>query len=75
MLPKTSTYLSNCNGQTKWIYFLIENDDLSEKYNIIWDKVSAEVKQEFDSELVYNKKNLKTKIKPHGDKVTDLYNK
>ena len=75
MLPKMSTYLSNCDGQTKWIYFLIENDDLSEKYNIIWDKVSAEVKQEFDSELVYNKKNLKTKIKSHGDKVTDLYNK
>ena len=25
-------------GQTKWMYFLIEDDDLLEKYNISWDK-------------------------------------
>ena len=54
------------------MYFLIEDDDLLEKYNIIWDKVSADIKKEFDSELVYNKKVLKTKIKPHGDEVTDF---
>ena len=35
------------------MYFLIENDDLLEKYNtIIWDKVSADIKNEFDSEPV-----------------------
>ena len=28
----------------------------------------------FDSELVYNKEFLKTKIKPHGDEATDFYN-
>ena len=26
--------------KTKWMYFLIEDDDLLEKYNTIWDKVS-----------------------------------
>ena len=36
------------------MYFLIEDDGLSEKYNTIWDKVSADVKKEFDSEIVYN---------------------
>ena len=36
-------------------YFLIEDDDLLEKYNIIWDKVSADIRKEFDSEPVYNK--------------------
>ena len=25
MLPKASTYVKNYNGQTKWMYFLIEN--------------------------------------------------
>ena len=35
----------------KWMYFLIENDDLIEKYNTIWDKVSADTNKEFDSEL------------------------
>ena len=48
-----------------------------EKYNTIWDKVSADIKKEFDSGSDYNKKNyLKTKIKiSHGDEVTDFYDK
>ena len=44
-----------------------------EKYNTSWDKASAAIKKEFYSEPVYNKTFLKTKIKPHGDKVTDFY--
>ena len=36
MLSKTSTYVRSCDGQTKWIYFLIENDDLLKKHNTIW---------------------------------------
>ena len=55
------------------MYFLIEDDDFLEKYNTIWDKVSANIKKEFDSEPVYNKKFLKAKIKSDGDKVTDFY--
>ena len=43
------------------------------KYNIIWDKVSADIKKEFYSVPVYNKKLLKTKIKSYGDEVTDFY--
>ena len=31
MLPKTSFYLKSYDGQTKWMYFLIENDNLLEK--------------------------------------------
>ena len=61
--------------QTKWMYYLIENDDLLEKYNTIWDKVDADIKKEFDSEPAYNKISLKTKIKSHGDEVTDFYAK
>ena len=33
----------------------INNDDLLEKYSTIWDKASADIKKEFDSEPVYNK--------------------
>ena len=55
------------------MYFLIEDDDLLEKYNTIWDKVSANIKKEFDSEPVDNKKFLKLKIKSHSDEVTDFY--
>ena len=39
-----------------------KNDDLLEKYDIIWDKVSADTKK-FDSELVYNKKNSENQYK------------
>ena len=45
MLPKTSTYIKSYDGQIKWMYFLNEDDDLLEKYNTIWDKVSAGVKK------------------------------
>ena len=34
------------------MYFLIEDDDLLEKYNTIWDKVSADIKKVFHSEPV-----------------------
>ena len=75
MLPKTSAYVKSYDGQTKSMSFLIEDDDLLEKYNTIWDKVSANINKEFDSEPVFNKKFLKTKIKSHGDEVTDFYDK
>ena len=55
--------------------FLIENDGLLGKYNTIGDKVSANIKNEFNSEPVYNKEFLKTKLKSHGDEVTDFYDK
>ena len=54
--------------------FFILDGNLLEKYNTIWDKVSADIKKEFDSRPVYNKEFLKTKIKSHGDEVKDFYN-
>ena len=54
----------------------IQTYDLLEKYNTIWDKISADIKkQEFDSEPVYNKNVLKTKIKFKCNEVTDFYDK
>ena len=75
MPPKTSTYVKSHDCQTKWMYFLIKDEDLIEKCNTILDKVSNDIKKEFDSEPVYDKKFLKTKIKSHGDEVTDLQDK
>ena len=58
---------------------MIKNDEFLEKYNKVWDKVNNNIKKGFDSELVYNEKNLRTKIKLcegkisaniHGDKIT-----
>ena len=72
MLPKTSAYVKSYDGQTKWMHFLIEDDGVLEKFNTIWDKVSADMKSEFDSKSVYNKIFLKTKVKSHSDEVTDF---
>ena len=63
MLPETSSYVKSYDGRTKWMYVLIEDDDLLEKYNTIWDKISANIKKEFGSKPVYDKNFLKTKIK------------
>ena len=45
MLSKTSKYAKTYDGETKWMYFLIEDDDLLEKFNTIWDKVSGHIKE------------------------------
>ena len=31
MLPKTSAYVKSYDGQTKWMYFFIEDDDLEDE--------------------------------------------
>ena len=41
--------------------FFIKDDALLEKYNTIWDKTSADIKEEFDCEPVHNNQFLKTK--------------
>ena len=50
------------NGQTKSMYFLTEDDDLLEKHNSIWNKVSVDIKKEFDSKPAYNKNFLSMSI-------------
>ena len=32
MLLKTSAYVKSYDGQTKWMHFLVEDDDFSKKY-------------------------------------------
>ena len=54
MLPKKNAVTSNVksyDGQTKWIYFLIEDDDLFKKYNTIWDKLSSGIKKNLIASL------------------------
>ena len=75
ILPETSAYVKSYDGQIEWMKFLIEDYDILEKCNTVWDKVSTDFKNEFDSKPLYNKEIWKTKIKSHGDVVTDFYEK
>ena len=58
-----------------WRYILNEDDELLEKYNNIWNKVSISMKEEFASQTIHNKKFLKTKIKSYRDEVTKFNDK
>ena len=55
--------------------FFLLDDDLLEKYNTIWNKVSADTEKKFDSKPVCNKNYLKVKIKSYGNEVTSFYHK
>ena len=57
MLLKSSAYEKSYDGQTKSIYFLMTYW----KNVILLLIVNTDIKKEFDSEPVYNKKILKTK--------------
>ena len=54
-------------NETRYMSFLIKDDELLEKYNEIWEKVKDSLKGEFDNEPVFNKKYLNAKIKYHYD--------
>ena len=53
ILPKPNAHMNIYHGQTKWMYFLIKDDDLLDKYNTIWDKVSSDIKKS-DSKTANN---------------------
>ena len=55
MLLKTSAYVKIYDGRTKWMYFLIENDDLLEKYDTISGKISADIKKNLMKSLYITK--------------------
>ena len=52
MLPKLSAQTRDFD-ENKSMSFLINDDELLEKHNKLWDKVSNNMKKGFDSEPVY----------------------
>ena len=45
MLPKTVHFFLIYDEKTKWMYFLIEDDELLEKFNTLWDNVSTDIRK------------------------------
>ena len=50
---------------------MMENDGLLEKYNEICEKVKNSIKEDFDSEPVYNEKYVNAKIKSYNGKINN----
>ena len=61
---KMNAYKRNLN-ETKYMSFFIKDIELLQKCTEIWEKVSNNIKDELDSESVYNEKYIKTKTKPY----------
>ena len=59
--------------ETKFMSFLVKDDEFLEKYNEICTKVSNSIKNTFNSEPLYNEKCLKTKIKSYKKKINTNY--
>ena len=45
ILPKFGALVEIYDAKTKWMYFFIGDDELLEKYNDIWNKVSNGMKK------------------------------
>ena len=59
--------------KTKYLSFLIKDDELLEKYNEVWKRVKHSLRREFDSEPVDNEEYLKAKIKSFNGKINTKF--
>ena len=59
--------------ETKYLSFLIKNDEFLQKCDEIWEKVKNSIKKYFDSEPAYNEKYLKAKIKSYHGKINTSF--
>ena len=50
---KMRAHLKSYGGQNKWMYFLIQDDDLLENIILFGIKSAPIIKKEFDSDPVY----------------------
>ena len=73
MLPKMSAYSRRDFDETKYVSFLIKHKELLENYNEIWDKIRNSMEKGFHSELLYNGKYVKIKIKSYEEKITNFH--
>ena len=56
-------------SETKYMYFLIKDDELLEENHKVWEKAKNSCKKDFNSEPVYSKTYLKAKIKFNNRKI------
>ena len=60
MLPKTRAYVKNDDGQTKWMYFLIADDEVLENIILLGIKSALSIIKRFENQnkcLILNDSN------------------
>ena len=61
ILPQMNEYVKCVNKNSKYMNILVHDKEVLKKYDEIWDEIKSLFKKEFDSELVYSDKYIKTK--------------
>ena len=69
ILPKISGYVKTFKDNYKLMFFHIDDDNLSEKYETIWTKFEDLKNCELSALPVYGNRYIKTKIRTYGNKV------
>ena len=69
ILPQMSGYIKYFEYGGMNMPFLIKDDEVLEKFKQIWDLIKNELKIEFHSESVYDKKYLKTKVREYDGEI------
>ena len=62
ILPQMSGYIKYFENGGKNMYFLINDDEVWEKYEQIWDVIKNKLDIKFHSKPIYERKYLKTKV-------------
>ena len=62
-LPQMSGYIKYFENAIKNMCFLIKDDEVWDKYDKIWDVIKNKLNIKFHSELVYENKYLKAKVR------------
>ena len=75
MLLRTSAYVKCCNGETKWMSFLLKMMSYQEHIIIFGINPAAVLKKNLIANPSTIKKNLKTKIRSYGNEATDFHDK
>ena len=73
MLKKLDLKIRRDIDQSKYISFLIKDDELQENIIEFGKKVENSITKEFGSEPVYNEKYLKAKIKSCNGKINTYF--
>ena len=69
ILPQMNGYIKCFEYGNPNMSFLIKDEEVGEKYEQIWDVIKNKFKIKFHSELVYEYKYLKTKVKEYDGAI------
>ena len=63
ILPQMGGYIKYFENGSKNMSFVIKDDDLSNKYNKMWNKIKNKLNIKFHSMPVYDEKYIKAKVR------------